>query len=221
MERIFPFLNEDNPFFKKMLEENLQKMEYGPEKFIARQDDESAYLPFVYSGSVRVFLSSENGKEITLYRIDPGETCILTAFSLLNHKSFPANAITESDCQIYLLHSKIVEEWMSKYDFWRNYIFSVFQKRIDLILATINEIVFERMDLRLLKYIVQLHEKHGNNMTITHQSIANELGTAREVISRLLKDFEQKKWIKLSRGTIEILDIIAIKNKLDDLLQLM
>ena len=162
-------------------------------------------IGFLLSGEIRVFKKAESGREITLYEICPGESCILNASSILANRPYPANATAISDIEVLLLPAEVFQKLMAGYDDMRNFIFKLFIDRLSMIIELVEEVAFGRMDTRLLDYLIEKSD-HGK-LSGTHQSIANHLGTSREVITRLLQDLEQKGKIALSRSLIQLLDL--------------
>lgn len=182
-----------------------------PNNIITNEGDSCTYFTFVITGSVRVYKLSETGKEITLYRIEEGESCILTASCILSLKKFPAISLTESEVTALLIPSDVFLSWVNAYPFWRNYVYDLMAKRISAIITIVEEIAFKRIDRRLTEFLVRSFDKEPV-LHMTHAFIASELGTAREVISRLLKDFENHGVVELSRGKIKLLDMKMLKN---------
>lgn len=183
-------------------------------EIIAFEGDECHYLPFVLEGIIRIYKLAESGREITLYRLGKGESCILTASCLMSKKSFPATACSETDIQILLIPSEVFRNWVSKYQYWNTYLYSLLSERLAEVIMMIEEVAFKRMDIRLAEYLLGNVDK-TDHMIITHKTIASELGSSREVVSRLLKNFEQENWIKLFRNKIKLTD----KNKLSQLIK--
>ena len=168
---------------------------------------EHAYIkkiPILIDGVIKVRKNDESGKEIILYKIEPGESCILSLTSLLNDKYCNAEAFVESKSKVIYIPSETVKSWVKKYDSWRSYVFKLYYERFDELLELIDSIAFKQLDFRLLNKLKEHQLEQGNTIQITHQELAKEIGTAREVISRLLKQLEKKKIIKLERGIIEI-----------------
>jgi CRP/FNR family transcriptional regulator len=198
--KLFPFLQKNsttviNDFFSSGYKQNFDK---GTQ--IYWEGDACRGIAFLISGDIRVYKTSESGREITLYEIGPGETCILNASCILSNKKYPANAVTISSGEMYILPAKDLKRMISDHESVREYIFSIFSYRLTSVMTLLEEVVFSKMDERLKDYLVEKSE--DNILHATHLEIANDLGTAREVISRLLKDFERKGHVKLSRNTI-------------------
>jgi len=153
----------------------------------------------VLAGSIRVQYLDAHGNEIVLYRVQRGETCILTTSCLLGYTTYPAEGIVEEALHVALLPMVIFRQTLA-YEPVRNFVFASMGKRIVDLMMLIDDIAFCRMDRRLAQFLL----KQGRRVHATHQDIAVELGSAREVISRLLKDFERRGWVSLRRGQIEI-----------------
>lgn len=163
---------------------------------------------------MRVYKTGETGREITLYRIEPGESCILTANCILNRRGFPALAEVEQTTEVLLIPAAVFQEWMDRYKFWRDYIHAIIDRRITSVLTIMSEVVFARIDQRIAELLLSGVGTDGG-LTITHQKIAGELGSAREVVSRVLKDFEKRGLIRLARGRIELADAAGLGRLID------
>lgn len=162
-------------------------------------------IPLLLDGRIKVRKMDESGKEIVLYYIEPGESCILSITSCLNNKPSHAEAITQVPSEIIAIPANTVKEWMDLYKSWRSFVMNLYYSRLNELLTLVDRIAFKQTDFRLLDILRSLRQKHGNELPITHQQLAYEVGTAREVISRLLKQLEKNNFISLSRGKITIL----------------
>ena len=179
---------------------------------IYSQGDACRAIAFVLKGGIRVYKTGENGREITLYDLGPGETCILNASSILSGEGYPANAITSVDTEVALLDAGRFRQLMAASGNLREFIFSLLSRRLSGVMALVEEVAFGRMDERLMEYLrVKLFsgglpETAGPEpcglLNTTHQKIANDLGTSREVVSRLLKDLERRGFLRLRRNSI-------------------
>jgi CRP/FNR family transcriptional regulator len=159
-------------------------------------------------GLIRVQQVAANGREIVLYRVAAGETCALTTACLLGYEEYLAEAIAETDIRAAVIRRGLFDELIAGSSEFRRFVFTTFSLRVTSVFRLIEEVVFSRVDVRL----AQLLAKSGSaNIRATHQSLANELGSAREVISRLLNGFQRRNWVRLSRGSIEITDLSALK----------
>lgn len=165
---------------------------------------------FVLDGAIRVQKVSENGREIVLYRVETGDTCILTTSCLMNGEDYAAEGICETDVDAVVIPSVLFHRLLAVSAVFRSFVFSVFGTRISNLLMLIEEVAFRRIDTRLADFLVE-HSGVGKSLTRTHQEIAVELGSAREVISRQLKEFERRGWVKLSRGKVEVLNLDPLR----------
>jgi len=199
----FPALQELETSSIKLIEDNatVVKLPPGAKAFEAGMQCDN-YL-MVMSGSIRVQQVSETGHEIVLYRVGDGETCVLTTACLLAHETYSAEAIAETDVIGLVLPRSNFDRLMAESERFRKFVFTAYANRITDLMILVEEIAFGRIDIRLAQRLLKLTEK-THSVSLTHQEMANELGTAREVISRQLKEFEHRSWIKLGRGHIEI-----------------
>jgi CRP/FNR family transcriptional regulator len=170
---------------------------------IYSEGDACSAIAFVLAGEVRVYKTGETGREITLYEIGPGETCILNASCLLSGTSYPAHAVTSAEGSMLLVPAPAFRRMVAEHEPLRDFVFALLSQRLSLVMELIEEVAFARMDRRLMDYLVEKSE--NNKLEITHQKIASSLGTSREVVSRLLKDLERKKLVSLSRNSITLL----------------
>ena len=168
------------------------------------EGDACAAIAFVLDGEIRVYKISESGREITLYEIGQGETCILNASCTLSGTSYPANAVTSTPARILLIPSTIFRRLVGEHEELREFVFSLLSRRLSSVMELVEEVAFGRMDGRLMDYLAGKAE--NRHLDTTHQRIANDLGTSREVVSRLLKDFERKGQVKLARNEITLLN---------------
>ncbi|WGZ95753.1 MAG: Crp/Fnr family transcriptional regulator [Candidatus Thiothrix putei] len=179
---------------------------------VCREGDICPQLAIVLSGSVRVYKVGENGREITLYRIGRNDSCILTASCILSQTRFPALAVVEQAVQVAVIPAVRLREWVAQHEVWRGYVFGLMSQRLADVITTLNEVVFRRVDVRLAEYLLKLDAQQVQ-LAVTHQELASELGTAREVVSRILKDFERENLLALSRGTLTVQDRAGLQRK--------
>ena len=163
-------------------------------------------FPFVVEGSVRVVKNAPNGRELPLYRVAAGETCVISSSCLLGHEDYNARGIAETDTVLMLLPQAEFDALLDEPTF-RGFVFHLFAERIAELMQLIEEVAFHRLDQRLA---AQLLGK-GRVLHVTHQQLADELGSVREFISRLLKGFAAQGLVKLSREQIEILDPAGLR----------
>lgn len=168
-------------------------------------------FPFVVAGSVRVLKSAPNGRELPLYRVHPGETCIISSSCLLGHEDYNARGVTESDTELMLLPRPTFDLLLAEPVF-RNFVFHLFAERIADLMQLIEEVAFHRLDQRLAALLLG----KGRLVHVTHQQLADELGSVREFVSRLLKGFAAQGLVRLSREQIEILDPAGLRRLASD-----
>jgi CRP/FNR family transcriptional regulator len=168
---------------------------------IYRKGDPCRAIGLFLAGEVRVYAES-GGREITLYEILPGETCILNASCILSRRSYPANAVAVEDVEALMLPAEAFRALMLAHEAMRDFLFGLFSDRLTLVLELVQEVAFGRLESRLGEYLVARAE--NDLLRATHQAIANDLGTSREVISRILKDLERAGLVSLSRSEIRL-----------------
>ena len=172
---------------------------------ICQLGQECTHLALVTSGSARVYQLAESGREITLYRVGPGEACILTASCIMSRQNFPAIAVSEEPTNGVLIPAQKVDDWMATYPQWRRFVWTLMANRLSNVLCLLEEVTFRRMDQRIGDYLqTQAEEQHSHVLSLTHQAIADDLGTSREVVSRILKDLEHRGMVSLARGKIRV-----------------
>ncbi len=176
------------------------------------EGDRIEAIALLISGVVRVYKIGETGREITLYRFGNGSSCILTANAILSQRTFPAVATVEQEAEAVMIPADTFRDWVRRYDLWREFVFDLLSQRLSTVMAIIDEVAFQRMDRRVASLLLN-QGKTKNPLRITHQEIASELGSSREVISRLLEDFISDGSIRSGRGVIEILDFEQLESR--------
>lgn len=161
---------------------------------------------FVVDGATRVYKSFENGREMLLYRLQAGETCSLTTSVLLAGGNYTANAMTEVETRAVIIPLHIFHDTFDKSKGFRDFVCTTFGGRIRDFIMLLESIATRNVDVRLARYLLE-NKSDENSVEASHKVLAFELGTAREVVSRHLKDFEANGWVKLSRKNIELLNM--------------
>lgn len=163
-------------------------------------------IPIVLSGSIKVMQTDENGQEILLYYIKPGESCIMSFLAGIHNDTSKIKAIVEDDAELLLIPVNKASEWIKKFPEWTDFIFNLYQKRFEELLEVVNAVAFQKLDVRLLQLLNQKSSLfQSKEISVTHQQLADELGTTREGVSRVLKQMENSKLISLSRNKISLL----------------
>jgi CRP/FNR family transcriptional regulator len=154
---------------------------------------------FVLSGTVRVSQTSESGREVVLYRVEAGDSCIMTAACLMGDAPYLAEGIAESEIEAVAIPRGVFDDLAARSGAFRAFVFAAYAQRMLDLFHIVDEVAFGRVDIRGAE---ELH--------ITHQQLAAELGTAREVISRQLQDFQRRGWITQARGVVRLVDPNAL-----------
>ena len=168
----------------------------------------------VIEGSVRVQALASNGREITLYRVRDGQSCVITTSCLISTESYPAEGVTEVDTSALVVPQAVFDEALGSSAEFRRFVFANQGLRLGDLIQRVEDVMFGRIDVRLARLLLSLSEQGTQSVAMTHQQLASELGTAREVISRQLKQFEGQGWVVIGRGSIavkapEMLDELA------------
>lgn len=191
-----------------------QAMEVPAGQVVFRPGDPCQAYLMVADGRVKVTGRSPSGREIVLYRIEGCGTCVLTTACLLSQERYPAEGMTETPVLAFALPQPLFQQALAISPELREFIFNAYGSRLSAMISLVQEVAFERIDLRLARFLVQQSE-HRIEVHATHQQLATELGSAREVVSRQLKDFERRGWIQLGRGTIRVAAIDHLRRFAD------
>ncbi len=167
-------------------------------------------LFFLFEGTIRVSQTSENGRDIVLYRVDAGESCVLTTACMLAEEAYNAEGLAETDIIAVVLPRLSFDALVAEEPAFRDFVFTAYSKRLIDLMRVVDDVAFGRIDVRLADRLLTLV---GGNKEIaaTHAQIASELGTAREVISRVLNDFQKRGFITQSRGRIAVTNKPALR----------
>ena len=160
-------------------------------------------IPVVLSGSMRVMRQDDDGREVLLYYIKPGESCIMSFLAGIHEDTSKVKLVVEEDAEVVMIPIAKASEWVKSYPEWSDFIFKLYHKRFEELLEVINAVSFQKLDDRIITLLKRKAAVYrSNELHITHQQVAEELGTTREVISRLLKQMEKQRLITLSRHKI-------------------
>ncbi len=178
---------------------------------VFHQGDACSNYLIILDGKVKVFTRAENGREILLYRLFTGDTCVLTTSCLLGHRNYPAEGKTETSVIALAIPVSRFNDALQSSTTFREMVFSAFSTHLSDLITLVEEVAFGKVDVRLARHLLSQHDDN-NTLVSTHQNIATELGSAREVISRQLKELESKGVILIKRGNIKIVDIAALQS---------
>ena len=204
LEQITEF--KSSPELVGKLYENSIKREYEAGSVILNENASIRSIPIVTKGTLKVVRTEEDGREILLYYIKAGESCIMSFLGGMHNETSKVKAEVEEDAEILFLPMDKVALFIKEYPQWLDYIFRLYHKRFEELLEIVNAITFKKIDERLLALLRKKQELTGNNiLNITHEQLANELGTARVVVSRLLKQLEEMGTVRLGRNKITLM----------------
>ncbi len=197
---------QSSPELREKLYENSIIQNYHEGDVILNENANIRAIPIVTKGSVRVIRTDEDGREILLYYIKAGESCIMSFLGGLHHETSKVRAEVEEDAEILFLPVEKVSLFIKEYPEWLDYIFRLYHKRFEELLEVINAVAFKKVDERMLLLLSKKAELTGSKtITVTHEQLANELGTARAVVSRLLKQLEETKMVQMGRNKITLM----------------
>jgi len=164
-------------------------------------------FPMLLEGSVRVVKSAPNGREVQLYRVTPGESCLLSSSCLLGGSAYTATGVAETAVTLLALPPALFHRLLAEHKPFRDYVFSLFSERLADLMALVEAVTFYKLDQRLAALLVG----KGELVRTTHQALADELGSVREMVSRLLSNFQDRGWVELGREQIRVTDAAALR----------
>ncbi len=206
---LFSFYQHAPDSLKKEIEQQAGIGELPAGAFYFHEGEACTRIGLVGSGDIRVYKAGDSGREITLYHVRRGETCILTASCILADVSYPATACVEQTTQAVVFPAHVFRHWVATQEIVREFVFTSLARRMADVMSLIDEISFRKLDARLAGFLLSRFTGQGTAVRVlhlTHEQIAVELGSAREVVSRLLKEFERCGAISLARGRVYLRD---------------
>lgn len=206
LTELYPVLRELPAALRSRLADAVQPMTVPAGMVLFDEHQPCQGFPFVLVGSIRVVKLAANGRELPLYKVLPGESCIITSSCLLGHTDYNARGVTESDTTLVLLPRDLFDEMLDVTAF-RDFVFDLFAERISELMQLVEEVAFRKLDQRLANLLLG----KGRQLHTTHQQLADELGSVREMVSRLLKGFADQGLVRLGREQIEILDPAGLR----------
>ncbi len=202
---LYPFYASAGSRLRAEIERAAIVARLGAGEFYFREGDTCAHIGLIGKGSLRVYKTGDSGREITLYHVGVGESCILTASCLLSGMAYPAHAEVESEVEALIFPGEVFRSWVASIECIRSFVFSEMADRVAGVMSLVEEVTFGKMDERFASYLAGSFHNHGRPVRIlntTHEQIATELGSAREVVSRLLKELERIGAVRLARCKI-------------------
>lgn len=213
------FLKDNLPFFNDLSKSELKGLvsassvqKYNTGELVHSKNSACTGIVLVLNGQLRSFMSSNSGKEITLFRLFERDICMLSSSCVYQDLTYDINLEAEKDSSVIIIDSKFFKEISSNNLSIQNFFLTLTQDKLSEIMWVLEQVVFFSLDSRVASFLIdQYYIYNSININITHDTIANNLGSAREVISRILKRFEKDKIVELSRGSIKIIDIKKLK----------
>ena len=204
MSQLYPGLGDLNDGVRARLIAASQTINVPTGAIAFHKGDACKNFILVLAGRVRVQLSSEGGREVILYRVQPGGTCALTTSCIIGKEEYPAEAVIEEDVTALMIPDSQFRQALLDSEQFRQFVFQGFSRRLCAIVSRMENVALKTIDQRLAEHLLKGDDKSLSK--ITHQVLAAEIGTAREVVSRKLKQFESEGLIRSSRGRVEIID---------------
>lgn len=208
----WPSLSQDE---RELLLANTASIAYKQGESIYSAAHKCLGILIVKSGELRTFMLSENGKEITLYRLGVGDICILSASCLLSQITFDVHIIAEKDSEVLLINAAVFSTLIEQNIYAENFSLKVAASKFSDVMWTMEQILFMNFDRRLAIFLLDEAAKTGSDkLSLTHEQIAKYMGSAREVVSRMMKYFEKENYVELARGGVKILNKPALQKLL-------
>ena len=203
------FAKSDDPHIRHLMAQS-RVVEVPSEKTIFQPGSQCGNYYLLINGSIRVFVLTSSGREVLLYRVTQGQGCVITTSCLLGEDPYNVFGISDSPVRAFAIPSTLFHQALNKSELFRTYVFRGFASRLSRVLARLEDLVEGDIDKMLAEVLIARCQE--SKVILTHQKLADQIGTAREVISRHLKRFEKMRWIALHRGWIQILDIKALED---------
>lgn len=185
------------------LEENSSIHNYKAGDILVKKGQYFKSALIVLEGVLKIYREDDEGNEFFIYYLEPGQACALSMVCASRQETSEIMAVALKETEVLTIPFNIIDEWMTKYKSWNNFVLSTYRQRFEELLITLDHVAFRNMDERLEFYLKRQVQKLGNNLPLTHQQIAADLNSSREVISRLLKNMEKNNRLLLHRSSIE------------------
>lgn len=204
LQILFGMNNFSEPSLKEEIIKHGKLIKANKNDLLIRQGQHLGFLPIVIDGKVRVYQEKED-REILLYYVSQGQTCMMSLSSAYFDHISSANGMAVEPSEILVLPTRLIAEWQLKYQSWNRFIIHTFRSRYDELLSAFGSVAFNPIEIRIKQYLLEASQQEGKRkIHLSHQYLANELGTTRVVVSRILKQFEKENKIKIYRGAVEL-----------------
>lgn len=200
LKKMFPYFDDS---LCTAISENGTWVSLEPDEAIMKEAGYIKSFPLVLEGTIKIYRTNDNGKEVLLYYLSAGQVCSMALTCCMGNIKANINAIAETETEIVRIPVELLDKWMNEYQSWKEFVMYSYKQRFDELLSTIDSLAFQKMDDRLVKFFADIFRSTGKTVFIgKHQDIADALSTSREVISRLLKQLESKDLVELSRNKV-------------------
>lgn len=201
---------------REQLERNAALIQYEKDEFINGFTDSCLGMVYVTKGSIRVFITSDEGREITLFHIAEEDSCILSASCVIGEISLDVQLVAEDDTEIIAVPTGVFKKLMESNIDVRCFAYELSTRRFSTVVWVMQQILFHRFDERLARLLLDIYKETGNpTIKMTQEDIAREVNSAREVVARMLKQFADDRWVEINRGQITLKNIKALEDLLD------
>lgn len=214
LDKLFPVLRQLSTADRKQVFDAGQMTVLPKDQMLMQQNQQCQFIPLVISGILRIFKLSPNGREMTLYRIGAGHTCLVSIACQLKGEDFPAIAQVEEQAQLFMLPAAVCHEVLDHSIAWKDYLITSLYAHLTDVMQTLEAVAFDRTDRRLIQWLLERTSNRPGTIRTTHEAVAVELGTAREVVSRLLGELKSKGAVALGREKIEVKDAALLQEML-------
>lgn len=211
IETVFPVLARLEPSARERFRDNAEPLAVGAGEVLFDVGDGCDGFGMIAAGTIRVSAQSRGGRELVLYRVYPGQSCTVTASCLLSGTPYPARGIVEDPIVGIVLPRTTFRSLVGSSEPFRDFVISILTSRIDHLMEVVCEVAFHKLDLRLASRLLEL----GPTIEMTHQQLADEIGSTREMVSRILESFADRGWVDLGRKRIDILDIGSLRAEVE------
>lgn len=207
LERLFPRWEKLTPRQQQRVTDQTQERQFAKGQFLHQGNRDCTGLILLRCGQLRVFIESDSGKEITLYRLFPWDICLFSASCIMKNISFELQVQAERDCDVFIVPANLYESLMQESPEVADYTGQLMAARFSDVMWMLEQVLFTSFDSRLSAFLLEQSEiEDAPSFDITHEEIARHLGSAREVVSRMLKYFSEEGLVRLSRGRVTLLD---------------
>jgi len=215
LKHLFPVLTKLPAAVRQALFESGQVIELPPMQMLMQQNQQCQFIPLVMKGMLRVYKLSPNGREMTLYRVGAGDTCLVSIACHLRGEDFPALAQVEENTSLFMIPTSLYNELLDQQLVWKDFLIMTLYDHLVETMETLEAVTFDRTDHRLALWLLSQTKHAPGLIYTTHEAIAVELGTVREVVSRLLGELKSQGAVDLNRGKIKVINPSILENMLE------